>query len=189
MYDPEKRLLLKIQKGDRKAFDKLFEEHFLNLCNYAFLMVRDEAVAEEIVAEVFYRFWSRCKGIHIKVSIKQYLLKSVHNTSLNYLKHTTIVKQYKELNIVKHREQEIYSNDYSASPLAIMEYHEMETMVKDAIDHLPEQCKRVFEMNRFKGLKYREIAEELGITISTVKYHMSTSLDILKDKLNGYLGR
>ena len=55
MNDLEKNLLLRIKRGDRKAFDRLFEDHFEALCNYAFLMVRDETAAEEIVTEIFYR--------------------------------------------------------------------------------------------------------------------------------------
>ncbi len=187
MNDLEKNLLSRIKRGDRKAFDDLFEDHFVDLCNYAFLMVRDETAAEEIVSEVFYRLWCKRNEIHIRISPKKYLLKSVYNVSLNYLKHMGIVKQYKDLNIVMHREKEIFSGDYSTSPLALLEYDELEALVKDVIDNLPDQCRQVFTMNRFKGMKYREIAEALNISLSTVKYHMSTALDKLKEKLNGYL--
>ena len=189
MNDLEKNLLLRIKRGDRKAFDRLFEDHFEALCNYAFLMVRDETAAEEIVTEVFYRLWCKRNEIHIRVSVKKYLLKSVYNVSMNYLKHTGIVKQYKDLNIVMHREKEIFSGDYSTSPLAMLEYDELEALVNDVIDNLPDQSRQVFTMNRFKGMKYREIAEALNISLSTIKYHMSTALDTLKDKLNGYLDR
>jgi RNA polymerase sigma-70 factor (ECF subfamily) len=58
-----------------------------------------------------------------------------------------------------------------------------------AIDNLPDQCRQVFTMNRFEGKKYTEIAKELDISLSTVKYHMSTALHTLKDKLNGFLGQ
>ena len=187
MKDLEKNLLLRIERGDRNAFDRLFEDYFEDLCNYAFLMVRDETAAEEIVTEVFYRLWCKQNKIRIRVSAKKYLLKSVYNVSLNYLKHIGIVKQYKDLYIVMHREKEIFSDDYSTSPLAILEYDELEALVNDAIDNLPDQCRQVFTMNRFKGMKYREIAEALNISLSTVKYHMSTALDTLKDKLSGYL--
>ena len=187
MYDCEKNLLLRIRQGDRKAFDRLFEDHFKELCNYAFLLVRDETAAEEVVTEVFYRFWCKRKEVRIKVSVKKYLLKSAYNVSLNYLKHKGVVKQYKDLKIVMQKEKEVLPDDYSTSPLALLEYHELETLVKSAIDSLPEQCRKVFTMNRFKGMKYREIAKTLNISLSTVKYHMSTALSTLKEKLNEYL--
>lgn len=187
MRDDEKNLLLRIKRGDRKAFDRLFEDHFEAMYNYAFLLVRDETAAEEIAAEVFYRLWFKRNEIHIRVSVKKYLLKSVYNVSMNYLKHIGIVRNYKNLNIVMHREKEIFSGDYSTSPLAMLEYDELEAMVNDVIDNLPGQCRLVFTKNRFKGMKYREIAEDLNISLSTVKYHMSTALNTLKDKLNGYL--
>ena len=113
----------------------------------------------------------------------------MYNVSLNYLKHIGILKQYKDLYIVMHREKEIFSGDYSTSPLAMLEYDELEALVNDVIDNLPDQSRQVFTMNRFKGMKYREIAEALNISLSTIKYHMSTALDTLKDKLNGYLDR
>lgn len=187
MKNLETNILLKIKQGDRKAFDRLFEDHFESLCSYAFLLVRDETAAEEIVTEVFYRLWIKRNEIHIRVSIKKYLLKSVYNISLNYLKHIGIVKHYKDLTIVLHKEKEIFADDYKTSPLALLEYDELEALVNEVIDNLPDQCRQVFTMNRFKGMKYHEISDSLNISLSTVKYHMSTALDRLKDKLKGYL--
>lgn len=187
MNDLEKDLVLKIKRGDRKAFDRLFEDHFENLCNYAFLIVKDDSAAEEIVMEVFYRLWFKRKEIHVRKSLKQYLLKSVYNISLNYLKHKGIVKHYKDLTIIMHTEKEIFAEDYRTSPLAILEYDELEAKINDAIDNLPDQCRQVFTMNRFKGMKYREIAETLNISMATVKYHMSAALESLNEKLKRYL--
>ncbi len=109
MNDLEKNLVLRIKRGDRKAYDRLFEDHFENLCNYAFLIVRDDSAAEEIVMEVFYRLWYKRNEIQVRISVKKYLLKSVYNISLNYLKHKGIVKHYKDLTIIMHKEKEIFA--------------------------------------------------------------------------------
>ena len=179
MNDLEKKLIQRVKRGDREAFDRLFEDYYQNLCNFAFLMVRDETAAEEIVTEVFYRLWCKRNEIHIRASLKKYLSKSVYNVSLNYLKHIGILKQYKDLYIVLHKEKEIIAGDYNTSPLALLEYDELESLVNEVIDDLPDQCRKVFTMNRFSGMKYLEIAEALNISLSTVKYHMSTALDKL----------
>ena len=113
----------------------------------------------------------------------------MYNVSLNYLKHIGILKQYKDLYIVLHKEKEIIAGDYNTSPLALLEYDELESLVNEVIDDLPDQCRKVFTMNRFSGMKYLEIAEALNISLSTVKYHMSTALDKLREQLNGYLDR
>jgi RNA polymerase sigma-70 factor (ECF subfamily) len=189
MNDLEKNLLLRIKQGDRKAFDRLFEDNFENLCKYAFLLVRDETAAEEIATEVFYSLWCKRNEIHIRVSIKKYLIKSVYNVSMNYLKHIGVVKHYKDLSIVMHKEKEIFSGDYRTSPLAILEYDELESLINEVIDNLPDQCRQVFTMNRFEGMKYREIAQALNISLSTVKYHMSKALNALKDEMSVYLDR
>jgi RNA polymerase sigma-19 factor, ECF subfamily len=188
MTKVEKNLLLRIKRDDRNAFNRVFEDHFENLCNYAFLLLRDETAAEEVVSEVFYHFWCKRNEIRIRVSIKKYLLKSVYNISLNYLKHLGIVKQYKNLTILTSKEREIFADDYR-SPLAILEYDELEAMINDVIGNLPDQCRQVFIMNRFECMKYREIAEALNISMSTVKYHMSTALVTLREKMNGNLDR
>ena len=182
----EKNLIQRIRKGDQQAFDRLFENNFESLCNYAFLIVRDEAVAEEVVSEAFYRLWSKRSEIRIRVSLKKYLFRSVYNISLNYLKHINVVKHYKDLTIILHKEKEIFADDYKNSPLAILEYAEVEALVNNAIENLPDQCRQVFTMNRFEGLKYHEIAQKLNISMSTVKYHMSTALDLLRNNLKGY---
>jgi RNA polymerase sigma-70 factor (ECF subfamily) len=187
MNELEKNLLLSIKRSDRGAFNKLFKEHFEALCRYAFLIVREETAAEEIVTEVFYRLWVKRKDLKIRASVKKYLFKSVYNLSLNYLKHLGVVKHYKDLTIVLNREKEIFAENYRTSPLAILEYDELEEMVNDVIDKLPEQCRRVLQMNRFEGMKYREIADDLDISMTTVKYHMSTALEKLKDALDEYL--
>ena len=134
MNNLESELLSKIKRGDREAFNKLFEDHFESLCRYAFLLVRDETSAEEIVTEVFYRLWCKRNEIHIRVSVNKYLLKSVYNVSLNYLKHIGIVKHYKDLNIVMHKEKEIFADDYNTSPLALLEFDELEASINDAIE-------------------------------------------------------
>lgn len=187
MNGSEKNLLLRIKKGDREAFDMLFNEQFDSLCNGAFLIVRDESTAKEIVAEVFFRLWIKRNKININVSLKKYLYKCVYNTSMNYLKHEGIVKRHNDLSIDMHRKKEIYSGNYSTCPIAMLEYNELELHVNEAIDNLPAQCRKVFIMNRFKEMKYHEIAESLDISISTVKYHMSAALTTMREKLNGYL--
>jgi len=63
----------------------------------------------------------------------------------------------------------------------------LQTKIKDSLDLLPDKCRMVFELSRFQNKKYREIAEELNISIKTVEIHMGKALKILRKALGSYL--
>ena len=187
MGDNDKKLIHGLKEERIDVFNEIFTEHYHSLCKYAFLFVKDELAAEEIVEECFFRLWQNRKNLKIKVSFKSYLLKAVHNISLNYLQHLKVIKNYKELQINIQDTKEILYGEFESSPLQVLQYKEFENSLSSAIDSLPTQQKKIFTMNRFQGKKYREIADELEISITTVKSHMSSALQCLRDKLKDFL--
>ena len=76
------------------------------------------------------------------------------------------------------------SGDY---PLGRLLEQELEDKVHDAVNGLPEDCRRVFLMSRVDGLKREEIAEKLDISVNTVKYHLKNALSLLNDELGKYM--
>src|SRR3954467_2601018 len=81
--------------ADSAAFEHVFKEHFKNLHAYANTIVRDDAAAEEIVQNVFYKLWEKRKKINIEQSLAAYLYRSVYNESLNHLKHAKVKEQHR----------------------------------------------------------------------------------------------
>ncbi|HZE84429.1 MAG TPA: RNA polymerase sigma-70 factor [Puia sp.] len=166
-----------IQQKDGQAFENYYKEHyrlfFLAACNY----VRDTGLAEEIVNDVFVRLWELAGTIQIQTSLKSYIYRAVINRSLNELdKNKRDRERQKGLS---HRPEDTFE-------LRGMEDSELKISLYKAIDELPEQCQRVFRMSRFEELKQQEIADRLGISIKTVKNHITHALKQLNKVLGNW---
>ena len=136
-------------------------------------MVKDEVIAEDIVQEVILKYLKKENSISIKVKLSTYLHRAVTNQAIDYLrKEKRVVKlpiedqQLAEEETVKTEEQEY-----------------LERRVKLALAELPEKCKEVFIMAKIQDMKYKEIAEELGISIKTVENQMGKAFKMLREKL------
>jgi len=165
---------------DDHAFEQLFKSHYNALHSYASAMLRDEDTAEEIVQSMFLRFWEKRSLLNIQTSIKAYLYKCVHNDSLNYLKHQTIKTKYQDY--------AAYSmNDHYEPASSKVELTELESRLQEALRELPEQCRTIFQMSRFEELKYREIADQLGLSVKTIENQMGKALRILRIKLADFI--
>ena len=168
-----------ISTDTNAVFERVFKEHFKGLHSYAITIVRDDADAEEIVQNVFYKLWERREQMAELQSVNAYLYRSVYNESLNYLKHQKVKMAY-QAHAVNHSPQQTGGSD-SAS------VKELEAKIQVAMNDLPEQCRTVFQLSRFEELKYREIADRLGISVKTVENQMGKALKILRSKLAEYL--
>lgn len=168
------------QAYDDQAFEQLFKAHYKELHAYAGVMLRDADTAEEIVQGMFLKFWEKRELLNIQSSIKAYLYKCVYNDSMNYLKHQKIRTKYQDF--------AAYSMNNEHEPASSrVELTELELKVQDALNELPEACRTIFQMSRFEELKYREIAEQLDLSIKTVENQMGKALKILRLKLADFI--
>ncbi len=177
-FSEEKVLLDKIKAGDNKAFETLFHNYYGSLCLYASKILNNDSAAEEIVQEIFVKFWEQKKQIKIETSLKNYLFRSVKNQCFNYIKHNVIKERYQ-----KSKEEQLQSD-------AHFEDHFIEVdlikKIEESIDSLPEKRREIFRLSREEGLKYREIAEKLNISIKTVEAQMGLAIKNLREKLKDY---
>ena len=112
-------------------------------------------------------------------SINAYLYRAVYNESLNYLKHEKVKMAYQSHanhSMDKHESAEDQAN-----------VKQLEQRIQTAMNELPEQCRTIFQLSRFEELKYREIADRLGISVKTVENQMGKALKVLRTKLVEYL--
>ena len=160
----DKKLFAAIIQGDRNAFGNLFQKYYQVLCNYALTYLDSTSEAEDAVQDVFVYVWNNREVIVVGVSVKSYLYTSVKHRALNVLKHQAMERNHSRL-LVEFLED-----------LAREEYSEEETMqlekIRQALQVLPSQCRTVFMMSSLEGKKYKEIAEELNISVNTVKSHI-----------------
>jgi RNA polymerase sigma-70 factor (ECF subfamily) len=173
--------LKRIQKGDLKEFERLFRELYSPLCLYANKYLQDKDKAEEIVQDIFYGIWKNKEKLDIKVSFKSYLYRAVQNNCLQLIQHYAVEDKYKQYvkNEVSH---------FQLDPVKEMELQEMNKVVEQTLESLPERCKEIFSMSRFEGLKYREIAEKLQISTKTVEANMGKALQAFRKSLKQYVG-
>jgi RNA polymerase sigma-70 factor, ECF subfamily len=165
--------------GASQDVEQLFKTHFQGLHAYAHIILRDSHLAEEIVQEVFVKLCERASRINIETSLESYLYRSVYNESLNHQKHEKVKARYRTIMSRKQEiaEQEPASGDYPA----------LEARLRLALGELPRQCRTIFQLSRFEELKYREIADRMGISVKTVENQMGKALRILRQKLKGFL--
>ncbi len=163
-----------------QEFEVIFKEHYANLCSYAYSFMQEQEASEEVVQETFFKLWTNRNTLNIDTSVKAYLYRAVRNASLNVIKHIGIREEYKRYN-----QEDINLNEQQDSDMADM--GELEVVVRRAIEMLPEQRKKVFIMSRYQGLKYREIADSLNISVKTVEGQMSKALIFLRKELSEYL--
>jgi len=164
----------------KRQFEKLFREHFTGLCYFARKYTGDLDSAKEVVHSVFIRVWENRLEFDWDKPAKSYLFTSVYNRSLNFVRDNKKFISHDDAtarNLIA--DESVFSDD--------LETAELESRIKSALQLLPEKCREVFEMSRFGGRKYTEIAEQLNISVKTVETHMSKALAVLKEELKDYL--
>ena len=177
--DPGGPLLDRLRKGDQGAFDEIFREWYAGLVRAAESMLRDRAVAEEIVQDVMLELWRRRASLDPHGSPKAYLYQSTRNRALNHLRHLQV--QRKSVVLMDRSEAR------DASAPSQLTAKEMEGALREGLASLPPRCREVFELSRVRGLKYSEIAETLEISVKTVEAQMGKALRILREHLAPWL--
>lgn len=172
----EEVIVSRLINKDKRAFELVFNQYYGIMVLYAsrFMDTREEA--EEIVQDVFVKFWEKCDTLSEDSSIKSYLYRSVHNSCLNTIKHEKVKDGYRQY-VVQMMESS-YQNDFD-----IKDPDETRKRIHNEIDKLPPRCSEIFKLSRFEGLKYQEIADHLEISVKTVEVQMGKALKVLRESL------
>lgn len=175
MTSSDDRLLFqKIRDGDVKAFQSLFETCYAPLCHYAVHFLNDDDHAREVVQIVFVRLWEKRLSLDVTVSLRRYLFRSVHNQCINLLQQEKARKistaKLPDTSAEEEEDQAVFSPDVMLK-------------LEEAISSLPRKRREIFRLSREKGMKYREIADEMNISVKTVEAQMGLALKTLREKL------
>lgn len=174
--DNEEIIVGRLIVKDKRAFEHIFTEYYGTMVLYAARFMDTREDAEEIVQEVFVKFWEKCDTLSPDSSVKSYLYRSVHNSCLNALKHEKVKDSYRQY-MVQFMESSSESVFDSEDP------EQLRSRIVGEIDNLPPRCSEIFKLSRFEGLKYQEIADHLGISVKTVEVQMGKALKVLREKL------
>ena len=183
----DNELIIKINKGDLRAFKELYLRYYIPLCIYAKQYTKTKELAEEVVQDLFLNIWEQKGQLRITVSLKAYLFTAIRNQCLNHLKHLQVVNGYNQYYTqLLNNAQDYYTLSYESGD-SILIANELEKSLMEAIDSLPEHCRKIFIKSRFDGLKHQDIADSLGITLYTVNKQISIALEKLRAALKIYL--
>ena len=176
MNKKDSNIISGLKLGKEKAYEQLFHNYYPQLTVFATKYVLDIEMAKEIVQTVFVRLFEKRKSISIQTSIKSYLYQSVRNECLNQIRHDKAHKEHLEQ--IKQQ-----SEDTSIEWTDKIIETELEYRIFQSINNLPDKCRQIFNMSRFKGKKNQEIADILKISKRTVETQISKALKILRKEL------
>lgn len=156
-----------VRNRDKHVFEIIFNQFSPSMFSIALRYLRDHDEAQDIVQDVFLNLWRTADNLDERAPVQHYLARATVNTCLNRIKKAQRQQQYS-------KEQQL-----TVEPTVehlLLEHKELEAQYLSILEKLPEQCRRVFEMSRFKGLSPAEIALQLNISINTVYTHLTTAL-------------
>lgn len=184
MDSSNQQLINNIRHGDVASFEILYKEYYVYLCLISEHIVRNPSDAEEIVSDVFVRFWNKREKIEITTSIKAYLVRSVYNASLNHLESFRLKNSLTDRFSNSDYELLVWDNNYTLGQLFESEILEI---LEKGISDLPDACRQIFLLSRNENMKYSDIAGKLDISVNTVKTQMKIALARLRESLKDYL--
>ena len=175
----ERELLGGLRRGEEAAYDAIFRQWYAPLVAMTSALLRDQGPAEEVVQDVLLELWRRRESITFETSLRAYLFQAARNRGLNYLRRQRVEAR---------GEGTIAAAMPSPEPAdSEAREGELNVAIQSAIAGLPDRCREVFELSRVHGLKYSEIATELGISVKTVEAQMGKALRVMREKLAPWL--
>jgi RNA polymerase sigma-70 factor, ECF subfamily len=177
----DRDVLARLRAGDHRAFDEIFRQWYEPVVRSANRVLRDQGVSEELAQDVFLELWRRRESLAEDSSIAGYLMQAVRNRALNHLRHLAV--QRKSVVYVEALSEPAEHADAQAQA------SELQSALIQAIAELPPRTREVFVMSRERGLRYTEIADQLGVTVKAVEANMSRALRMLRERLAPFLLR
>jgi len=178
------KLLPFLQKGDKNAFEEIYNDFFGLIYHLSVQYIHDETVSEEIVQDTFTKLWEIRETLNDEFNIRNFLYTITKNNCLNYLRNQKIAFKHQEN--IKYLEMQF---NYEALERLgnSMEFEELRERIDIAIATLPDDLRETFLLSRFEELHYKEIAEKQFISIKTVEARMTKALRILRCELKDYV--
>jgi RNA polymerase sigma-70 factor (ECF subfamily) len=173
MNNQEKILMLGLANRDRRVYAILFETYHAPLFRFAETYVCCPGLAEDIVQNVFIKIWENPLN-RVSKSLRSYLFLMVRNACIDYLR---------SIQVEDKKKQKLFEAQVLSDSIDLDIDENITLKIKNAIEELPEQCREVYQMSVFDGLKHSEIADEMNISVSAVKVQVFRAKNRLREKL------
>jgi len=179
LAQPNREILILLREGDCDAFYNLYVRYSKRLYGFVFMLIKQEADAEEIVQEVFIKVWEGRNRIDLSSSFESFLFTIAHNSAISLFRKRVSEKKY--FDYLRSLQQ------FDRAPDLIDEIHfnELKLKVQSLINELTPRQKEIFQLSREEGQTQDEIAKKLNVSVNTVKKHMVNALAFLKTGIGG----
>lgn len=169
----EKDLIIRISVGDTHAFGEVYIHYYNRLYNIALRYIKEPETAEDAIQQVFCKIWEKREKIHTIINLEAFITKSVRNEIINILRRKSVEYQYIYQFIT---EEKIEKN----TPETLLITQSTNAIFSEAITSLPPQQKKIYNLSREQGKSYAEIADQMHISVNTVKWHVSAALRAIR---------
>ena len=169
-------ILHNLANDDKKALEDLFNYYYPRLYQFSKSFLKLEDGIDDILQEVFVKIWKNRANIRSSETFSPFIFTMTRNLLLNELRSRLSNQKTKEKILKLSVPGEYYSFDK-------LEYGELKETVDQIVNNLPLKQREVFLLSRYEGLSHKEIAEKLNISTKTVEYHISQSINLIKNKL------
>jgi RNA polymerase sigma-70 factor (family 1) len=161
----EKILLFQLKVGEEKAFEQLYHLYSLRLYGFLLKLVKDEEIAQDLLQDVFIKIWNKRETIDPEKTFRSYLFRIAENNVIDFFRKAACDKKLQSkltaacTEIYSHIEETIYSREHTS-------------MLNQAVNQLPPQCRLVFTLCKLEGKSYKEVSQILGISVATISNHL-----------------
>jgi len=167
----------RIRGGDERALESLFRAYFAPLCEFAVRYVREAALAEEIVQDLFADLWARRVDWEPRGPVRAYVFGAVRNRALNLRKRQATERDWAEDETVTEIRSLHRAPEHADDGL---EREELRSRVNAAVESLPERCRLVMHLRWREQMSHAEIAGIMGISVKGVEIQLSRGLKALR---------
>jgi len=185
-YD-EQRIIEGLRKGENHSYKYIYDHHYVMLCRIAYVFLKDDSLSQNLVDETIFHIYENRKTLFIITSLRAYLVQSVRNRCISLLRRAHSKREVNFSDISTSDDLLFSISGMDSLPLGTLIEKELEGEILLAVNRLPTESRAVFEKSRYEGKSYRTIAQELNISVNTVKYHMKNALLLLRQYLDKYL--
>lgn len=166
-----------IRQGDEKAFELLYNNTVLPLTNQAYTILKDRELVKDILQDVFVSLYTRRNELPADLNIVGYLTNAVKYKVSTHLR-DRLSRDTHHLAILQKEQQAAIAQSFP------YEQRELQHRIRESIDTLPEKCRQAFMLNHYGSMSYKDIAQEMGISVKTVEKHIGKALQVLRKELN-----
>jgi len=183
----EKKVLQNLKNGDTNAFESVFKFLYEPLVHFADEYISDLESARNIVQNIFMRLWEKHTLVDPDSNLKSYLYMATRNACLSHMRHLRVETAYFEKSLRSIDNLQLNYDALEELNIDQIDFSQLEKLIRETIDSLPERCREVFIMSRYDEMKNKEIALKLDITVKAVEANITRALAKLRENTKDYL--